>query len=620
MSEKDANYWRGKYRELLKEQERVTVKANPDVQIAIERLAQTAALLDKDLAQGLNPVFQQAKRKEWGRPGQLALLEQTLELFQRQIKITRERELLAVKQMSLALMEMPLDEASRKVCKNILSVYKRQSFANEWAPLVEAISSLKPRPLTAGEYPKEPGVLAKLFGASQRDEKSLSEEQLGEDSSSDDSNSTALNSDVDGDTSASLASANRAEQYDQDELSGLDRAEQIQAINQATQSSAAKQDLEDLMGLSGQLIRRGEDTDRELHEPAFSKISDRISMVLGDLLAQIEPQETVTDKAIAAKLRIDKGLNWYELVPTLEDIRDLVMALIISAKQDFQQYLLHLLEQINQLIAMTADTANSVMAREREMVIDIEVEVSALAQAAKSVNDVAELKQAVETRVQALAGVLSKRQSTDEAENKALREINSLQKQVNLLQKEAAEKQAELELNRQKARTDTLTGLANREAYNERIHHEIERFRRYQRPLTLIVCDIDHFKKFNDDYSHQVGDRVLKVISNAIEKQLRDVDFMARYGGEEFVVLMPETSAQDALIKMDRIRLAVAATKFKFKEHQLSITFSSGLAAIRDGDTASTLFARADKLLYEAKHNGRNCCVAEPVKEPASNS
>ena len=600
MNEKDANYWRAKYREVLKEQERATAKSNPDVQIAIERLAQTAALLDKDLAQGLNPVFQQAKRKEWGRPGQLALLEQTLDQFQRQIKISRERELIAIEQMTAALSQMPLDETSRKACKNIMGVYKRQSFASEWAPLIEAIGALKPRPLVAGEYPKEPGVLSKLFGAGNVSQKAATPEP-----------DTVAHEDQ-ATESELLGRAEELPEKSTSHVSALrvTDAERNASIGQANPKPSSKDDIDDLIGLSGQLIRRGED-DRELHEPAFSKISDRISMVLGDLLAQIEPQDTVADKAVAAKLRIDKGLNWYELVPTLEDIRDLVMALIISAKQDFQQYLLHLLEQINQLISMAAETAGSVRERERVLIVDIEAEISVLAQAAKSVNDVAELKQAVESRVQALAGVLSKSKSSAEAETNTLEEIKALQEMVNTLQKEAVDKEAELELNRLKARTDALTGIANREAYNERAHHEIERFRRYKRPLSLVVCDIDHFKKFNDDYSHQVGDRVLKVISNAIQKQLRDVDFMARYGGEEFVVLMPETNAQEALIKMDRIRTAVAGTKFKFKEHQLSITFSSGIASIREGDTASTLFARADKLLYEAKHNGRNCCIAE---------
>lgn len=587
-SQKDAAYWKKKYRDLLRENESKRGDNTEELQQAIEKLARTAALLDKQLADGLNPVYQQAKRRAWGKPGQLALLEQTLDNFQRQLSLTREREKSALAEVQSALSAFPLDGASKKNLKLAHKLFAKQSFANEWAPVLEALSNLKPVPV-AGD---KPGLLAGLFGRTAAAEQAASSAAEPEPTQTDE----ILVSDAE--TAHTPAAG---PEFDTKPDTGSNKEPR----------SAPAADAGPAMGISGELI---EHPSGPVHEPAFSKISDRISRVLGDLLAQIEPEPNVADKAEAAKTRIDKGLNWYELVPTLEDIRDLVMALLINAKQDYRQYLLHLLEQINQMITMAGsavEAASAVVSAEEQLIIDLDSEVGAFDQAIQSISDVTELKQVIEARVQSLASVISQRKTARAAEDGAVQKIQTLEKTIAQLREEAQQRQAELESQRQKARTDNLTGLPNREAYNERLHHEIERFRRYDRALTLAVCDIDHFKKFNDDYSHQVGDRVLKVVSNAIQKQLRDVDFMARYGGEEFVVLFPETEGQDGLTKMERIRAAVAATKFKFKDQQLAITFSAGLAQARTGDTGSQLFARADQALYKAKAQGRNRCLVD---------
>ncbi|UTA47763.1 diguanylate cyclase [Simiduia sp. 21SJ11W-1] len=594
---KDAAYWREKYRELL--QERGAAGASDDLQRAIEKLARTAALLDQQLSKGLNPVYQQAKRGSWGKPGQLALLEQTLEDYQRQLKLTREREQQAIADLQNSLSEFALDGASKKNLKLATKLFRSQSFANEWAPVLEALSNLKPAEGMAAS--DQPGLLARLFGAP----KAQGEAPKAQASEARDE---------------TIAEAELAQEPTEPSAEDV-QPEPSAALPTETPAKASPDDAPEHqeatpMGLSGELIEHP--SGAPLHEPPFGKISDRISRVLGDLLNQLEPEDAVAEKAEAAKNRIHNGLNWYELVPTLEDIRDLVMALIVNAKQDYQQYLLHLLEQINQMITMAGaavDAANAVAEGEEQLLIDLDAEVGAFDQALQSMSDMAELKRTIETRVQTLAAVVSRHRKARAAEDGPLAKIKDMEATIAALKKDAEARNAELEAAHKKASTDNLTGLPNRDAYNQRLHHEIERFRRYQRDLTMVVCDIDHFKKFNDDYSHQVGDRVLKVVSNAIQKQLRDVDFMARYGGEEFVVLFPETTAEDGLKKMDRIRTAVAGTKFKFKDQQLSITFSAGLAQVRAGETGSQLFARADQALYKAKDRGRNCCVIDTPKD-----
>lgn len=155
---------------------------------------------------------------------------------------------------------------------------------------------------------------------------------------------------------------------------------------------------------------------------------------------------------------------------------------------------------------------------------------------------------------------------------------------------------------------DPLTELPNREAYNERARAEVSRWQRYQRPLTIAIIDIDHFKNINDSFGHQAGDRVIKVIGRSIAKRLREVDFFCRYGGEEFVALMPETSVETALVVVNEIREAIAKSAFNYKNQSLSISISVGLTEFAAGDDLASAFERADKALYRAKTQGRNRC------------
>ena len=126
----------------------------------------------------------------------------------------------------------------------------------------------------------------------------------------------------------------------------------------------------------------------------------------------------------------------------------------------------------------------------------------------------------------------------------------------------------------------------------------------------MAVFDIDHFKKINDNYGHQAGDKVLKVIGSSIAKRLREVDFFCRFGGEEFVALMPETALDDAMEVLNKIRNAIANASFNYKEQPLSITLSVGVTQFKQDDDVETAFARADKALYAAKSAGRNCTQA----------
>jgi diguanylate cyclase (GGDEF)-like protein len=177
--------------------------------------------------------------------------------------------------------------------------------------------------------------------------------------------------------------------------------------------------------------------------------------------------------------------------------------------------------------------------------------------------------------------------------------------------------QANFEL-KTKASTDSLTELLVRRAFLERCNVEIDRSRRQGRPLTLVVVDLDHFKRVNDNYGHATGDLVLKTFASILRRDLRSIDVAGRWGGEEFVVLMPDTSLADALAVIERIRVIVSQQSFPSPADRLEVTMSAGLAEF-DGTTQDPehIVAQADKALYEAKRLGRNrtCCFSTGMRE-----
>lgn len=159
---------------------------------------------------------------------------------------------------------------------------------------------------------------------------------------------------------------------------------------------------------------------------------------------------------------------------------------------------------------------------------------------------------------------------------------------------------------------DALTGIFNRVYLTERLPQELKRSQRYGHPLSLIMCDIDHFKEVNDQHGHRAGDQILKDFVGRIAGSIRiDVDWVARYGGEEFLIVLPETDLPSAYVVAERLRRLIAGAPFRLKGHELVITSSFGVTSWLPGGHAEKisfdgLMEQADEFLYEAKREGRN--------------
>jgi len=174
-------------------------------------------------------------------------------------------------------------------------------------------------------------------------------------------------------------------------------------------------------------------------------------------------------------------------------------------------------------------------------------------------------------------------------------------------QRMRAERKVNLEELNRLAITDDLTKLFNSRHFYQRLKDEINRSRRYQTPLSLLLLDIDFFKDYNDNYGHLEGNKVLQQIGKTIQTCLRSMDTAYRYGGEEFTVLLPQTISSEAETVAKRIKKAVAKLKFYPEEKETaSITISIGVTEYRHGDAPEKFVKRADQAMYMSKKNGRN--------------
>lgn len=169
------------------------------------------------------------------------------------------------------------------------------------------------------------------------------------------------------------------------------------------------------------------------------------------------------------------------------------------------------------------------------------------------------------------------------------------------------------------ALTDSLTGAGNRICLDNVLAREFDLAARYQQPLSVLMIDIDYFKKVNDSFGHAAGDKVLKTVAETLQATSRCADMTFRYGGEEFVLILNKTDLPGARIIAERLRSTIAGLSCIYDNNEIPITISVGIAALNTGENRDQFLNRADRALYQAKRNGRNqICASDP--SPVLNS
>jgi diguanylate cyclase len=345
-------------------------------------------------------------------------------------------------------------------------------------------------------------------------------------------------------------------------------------------------------------------------QPGYDHIEQEISNMLTSLLCQLVIPNRFYERLEALKAKLTGKLNWYELVPLLEQVANLVIDALGDGQEEFEQFLQsldHRLETIQNLVNK-ASQGQLDRGKARDAFESIlEGEVDEVRSIINSKNDLGELGHSISQHLGLIMTAMQEYRSEEDTRESALTaQLADMQQKLHEMEKLAEVAQHAIEEQRKKAMHDALTGLPNREAYDQRLDQEITRLQRYGNKLSLMVCDIDLFKRINDNYGHLAGDKVLKIIAKSLQINLRDSDFIARFGGEEFVALMPETSREEAKLVADKLRQKIENSPFSFKKEPVQITISFGISEFAQNESADEVFARADKALYEAKDNGRN--------------
>lgn len=240
----------------------------------------------------------------------------------------------------------------------------------------------------------------------------------------------------------------------------------------------------------------------------------------------------------------------------------------------------------------------------------LDEKVQALQDHSESATKLEPLKELIKDELTALRTQIQTHKKAEKIRSaKTKQQFAQMNSEIEVMKREAQDLEVNLKKASIQAFTDKLTQLPNRLAYDQHFEVEFARWQRNGAPLSLLVWDIDLFKKINDTYGHKAGDKTLSIIASLLKKYCRQTDFVSRFGGEEFTMLLSNTDKKSALILAEKIRRIIEKTGFTYVGKKISITISCGIADLEEGDTQDKIFNRADKALYAAKKQGRNRTV-----------
>jgi len=342
-------------------------------------------------------------------------------------------------------------------------------------------------------------------------------------------------------------------------------------------------------------------------------VTARLAARMLEMLKQLNVPAQHLGPARDLMRRLETAADVQTLESCLDDLSSLMKASGGNLEADIQDYLVNLNQQLAYLRSFVDNTdALEQQQRKRNNLLDqtVRQDVGRIHTTVQNTHDINELKQSVSAQLDSLIQAMNEHKASEDQHLETLRrEKNALIERVIEMEREAESFRQQAEEAHVESRTDPLTGLPNRLAFDQTFIEELKRFQRYGEAFSLCVGDLDLFKRINDQYGHLAGDKVLRLTAKVLRQNLREVDFIARFGGEEFVILLPSPSSNDALQAAEKVRTALENSPFNFQGQPVKVTISIGGAEIREDDTLDSLFERADQRMYEAKQAGRNRVV-----------
>ena len=342
------------------------------------------------------------------------------------------------------------------------------------------------------------------------------------------------------------------------------------------------------------------------------KLSSSITGLLKRCIEQLPEMENVVEQ----RKQLLKLLSTKVMLRDLPDLLKQLSFLIVTIFADYVRTQQDFLENVNQRLADFHEFLQKVDNEEKEkqentehLSTTIHDQINEISNAFSTTDTIEKLQSLVENRLENIGNAIDKYQAFEASRMQSMVETIATM-QDRLLQHEQSEKALKKALDeaRGSAKIDVLTGLFNRQAYDEHLDLVLSDVKENDTSFSLIVADIDYFKNLNDNHGHAAGDKMLRIMGNLCRDHMRENDFVARYGGEEiaFIIKGDQSVAYQAA---EKLRQVVASWKFPYQDRLLEMTISMGVTQLQAEDTAETVFARSDECLYQAKGNGRNMVV-----------
>lgn len=345
------------------------------------------------------------------------------------------------------------------------------------------------------------------------------------------------------------------------------------------------------------------------------------SIICSQLLKLLE-KITIPEAFVQKTQSLKQQLETREAANSPESMLDGVISLLIEINGDNQsnqleidKFLAHITGQLTALGSAISGSGSAFLdASQSRTQLDQSVseQMNELQYRSLHATQLEPLKEIISLRIAKITQEIQEhKQQEEDRFRKHQQQMEALNNKISQMEAETGVLKSKLVTVSTRALRDTLTGLPNRLAYDDRLKNEIANWERYHTPLCLLVWDVDFFKKINDKLGHQVGDAVLAHVARQLSEHIRQTDFVARFGGEEFVMLLPHANKQSAFKTAEKLRDLIEQNQLTINNMPLGITISCGITEFVKGDTHELAFARADKALYRAKKSGRNrCCLA----------
>jgi diguanylate cyclase (GGDEF)-like protein len=314
------------------------------------------------------------------------------------------------------------------------------------------------------------------------------------------------------------------------------------------------------------------------------------------------------------KQRLESSTNVAALLAYSDDLIDIIQAYIKQGSEERDEVAnfvkelgRNLLEMENQLLTSLSQTEETYQFN-TDFNESLQGQLEDIKDSFSISKTLEELRGFVFSKLKAIRTALEHKRMQDESYLQNTNEkMGGLQKNFQKMKKEIHQIQIKAKTLEQEVLLDSLTGIHNRRAYELRIKEELHRYHRYNQSFSLVMFDIDHFKKVNDEHGHQAGDKCLREIARRIKPSLRQCDFLARYGGEEFVIILPGTAEDDAFNVAEKVRKLIENTRFLYRGQEVPVTISLGMTEVNSTDQdPGVVFRRADEAMYQAKKRGRN--------------